>query len=132
MKRNTSQREAIKAVFRKERRALGIDEVLIGGQRMVKTLNQATVYRNLKLLVEEGWLKKWHHPIKGTIYEPSDLAHHHHFHCRICEHIYEIEGCLLDPSAKAPQGFLTEAHDVFLYGVCPSCRKAETITEGVP
>lgn len=123
MKRNTSQREAIKAVFEKERRALCIEEVLSGGQHLVKSLNQATVYRNLKLLVDEGWLKKWHHPIRGSMYEPTDLAHHHHFHCRICEHIYEIEGCLLDPSAKTPAGFLTEAHDVFLYGVCPTCRK---------
>lgn len=122
MKRNTSQREAIKAVFEQERRALCIEEVLSGGQHLVKSLNQATVYRNLKLLVDEGWLKKWHHPIKGSMYEPTGLAHHHHFHCRICKHIYEIEGCLLDPSAKAPAGFLTEAHDVFLYGVCSTCR----------
>ena len=58
MKRKTSQRNAIQEVFLKTDRPLGIDEILEAGRRTVSSLNQATVYRNLKLLVEKGWLEK--------------------------------------------------------------------------
>ena len=62
MKRKTSQRAAIEQVFCQLDRPLGIEEILETGRMAVESLNQATVYRNVKLLLENGWLKQVCHP----------------------------------------------------------------------
>jgi Fur family ferric uptake transcriptional regulator len=112
---------AIEQVFRQHDRPLGVDEVLTHGRRLVESLNQATVYRNLKLLVSDGWLKRFTHPTLGTLYERAGKGHHHHFYCRSCQRAFELPGCALKEDKIAPEGFVVEDHDVFLFGVCPSC-----------
>ena len=71
MKRHTSQRSAIEEVFRTIDRPLSIDEILEAGRRKVGTLNQATVYRNRKILVQDGRLTRVHAPEGGVRYERS-------------------------------------------------------------
>ena len=90
---------------------------------MVETLNQATVYRNLKLLVERGWLRKINTPESGAWYERADKAHHHHFKCRSCDQLFELPGCALNEAKFTPPGFVTEGHEIFLFGICSSCRE---------
>ena len=122
MERRTSQRAAIRQAFVDENRPLGVEDVLRAGQRMVPSLNQATVYRNLKLLAEEGWLSRIHHPVLGTLYERTRLAHHHHFLCRVCRRVFELPGCALSETA-VPPGFVMDNHEVFLSGSCYSCAR---------
>lgn len=121
MQRKTSQRTAIEQVFLNEDRPLAIGEILRLGRTLVESLNQATVYRNLKLLVDGGWLRQINHPTMGPLYERSGKAHHHHFHCRDCNRVFELPGCPLNQEDAAPDGFIVEDHDIFLSGVCPSC-----------
>ncbi len=120
MQRKTVQREAIQEVFRQADRPLRLEDILADGRRLVPSLNQATVYRNLKLLVDAGWLVQVQHPSLGVIYERAGRAHHHHFYCNACNRVYELPGCVLDPAAT-PKGFLVESHEIFLSGLCPSC-----------
>ncbi len=119
--RNTSQRDAIREVFRREERPLTVHEILQAGRRIVRSLNQATVYRNVKRLLEQGWLRGIDAPQLGTLYERAEKAHHDHFKCRCCERLYELPGCTLKRAVTVPRGFVTEDHEVFLIGVCPSC-----------
>ncbi len=121
MERKTAQRSAIEQVFKEQNRALRIEDILAHGRRMVESLNQATVYRNLKLLVESGWLRQISHPSLGSLYELADKAHHHHFHCHSCNRVYELPGCALKEKEAAPEGFIVEDHEIFLSGICPSC-----------
>jgi Fur family ferric uptake transcriptional regulator len=121
MKRNTAQRDAIKEVFLACDGPLRIEDILRQGRRMVESLNLATVYRNLKILLEAGWIRTVAHPRLGTFYEIAAEAHHHHFHCRQCDRLFKVEGCALDEQRQAPDGFVTEGHEVFLFGLCPSC-----------
>jgi Fur family transcriptional regulator, ferric uptake regulator len=121
MKRKTSQRAAIEEAFRIQDRVLGIEEILHNGRELVESLNLATVYRNLKLLVEKGWLKQINHPLLGTLYERTGKEHHHHFHCHACNRVFELPGCALNEEEAAPEGFVVEDHEVFLFGICPSC-----------
>lgn len=122
MKRNTTQRNAIEEVFKQDDRPLGIDEILRAGRRKVESLNQATVYRNLKLLVQKGWLKKINTPELGVLYEIAGKGHHHHFQCRSCDRLFEISGCALNERSLAPPGFVTEDHEVFFFGICSACK----------
>jgi Fur family ferric uptake transcriptional regulator len=103
MKRKTNQRNAIQEVFRNIDRPLDI-------------------YRNLKILVEKGWLKKIYTPGRGALYERAGKEHHHHFQCRQCDRLFEIAGCAFNEQSSTPPGFITEEHEVYLYGICSSCR----------
>jgi Fur family ferric uptake transcriptional regulator len=122
MQRKTSQRNAIQEVFRGDDRPLGIEEILQAGRQLVESLNEATIYRNLKILVETGWLTRVNSPKLGTLYERAGKKHHHHFQCRSCDRLFEIAGCALKESKMAPPGFVTEGHEVLVFGVCSSCR----------
>lgn len=121
MNRKTNQRKAIEQVFKEQQRPLSVEEILTCGREIVATLNQATVYRNVKLLSENGWLEKVSHPVFGTLYERSSKEHHHHFHCHQCNRAFELPGCALKIEDATPEGFVVEDHDVFLFGTCPSC-----------
>lgn len=125
MQRKTVQRDAIKEVFLQEDRPMGVEEILQVGRGSVESLNQATVYRNLKLLMEDGWLKAVFHPELGTLYERAEKGHHHHFHCRSCDRLFEVQGCALNEKKSTPPGFVTQGHEVFLFGLCSSCQKDE-------
>lgn len=125
MKRNTTQRTAIKEIFRQHDRPLAVAEILGYGRERVSSLNQATVYRNLKILIDEGWLIQFTHPEMGTLYERNAKEHHHHFHCRMCNRTFDIPGCSLKENPILPRGFVLEDHQVFLSGVCPPCRETD-------
>lgn len=122
MKRKTTQRDAIQQVLQEKDCALEAEEILCAARQLVNSLNQSTVYRNLKLLLEKGWLRKINHPTRGPLYERAGRDHHHHFHCRACNKVYELPGCGLNEKDSTPQGFITERHEVYLFGVCASCK----------
>ena len=90
--------------------------------RGIKT-SRATVYRNLKAMVEEGELRPVELPGQPDRYEPAGKAHHHHFHCRRCDGVFEVDGCPAGVKALAPRGFRLEGHDLTLFGVCNRCAR---------
>lgn len=121
MERDTRQRRAIREVFSRERRPLSTEEVLAAGQGLVPSLGIATVYRNIKTLLGEGWLHLVELPGEPPRYEQGGRPHHHHFICRECEQAYDVEACPEDVERMAPAGFLVESHEFVLYGRCPGC-----------
>jgi Fur family transcriptional regulator, ferric uptake regulator len=128
VKRITVQRRAIQEAFVQQDRPLGVAEILKYGNKVIASLNQATVYRNLKLLVESGWLIRVVHPVLGTLYEKAGKEHHHHFHCRACNRTLELPGCALRADELRPDGFMVEDHELFIFGICPSCGDSNAMT----
>ena len=133
MKRKTSQRAAIEQVFCQLDRPLGIEEILETGRMAVESLNQATVYRNVKLLLENGWLKQVCHPSLGTLYERTGKGHHHHFHCRVCNRVYDLPGCALNEREAAPSGFRGGSRVFPVWGLprLPRLRESQGATRPV-
>lgn len=119
--RRTQQRRAIRAAFEDAGRPLGPQEVLAIAQAGVPGLGIATVYRTLKKLVRDGVLRVVELPGTPSRYELAGLAHHHHFLCRSCDRVFDVEGCPDQVREYAPPGFRTEAHEVVLYGRCSNC-----------
>lgn len=119
--RRTQQRDAIRKAFEDASRPLGPREVLDIAQESVPGLGVATVYRTLKKLVEEGILRPVELPGAPNRYELAGLDHHHHFCCRACDRVFDVEGCPDRVSELVPSGFELEEHEVVLYGVCSSC-----------
>lgn len=121
MRRRTPQRRAIRRVLAEADRPLGPQEILAAAAPSAPSLGIATVYRNVKTLLEEGWLRSVELPGEPARYELSDKAHHHHFHCRECDRVFEVDDCPGGLMDLAPRGFRLEAHEIVLYGLCRSC-----------
>jgi Fur family ferric uptake transcriptional regulator len=124
IERATRQRAAITTAIRAAKRPLSPAEVLEHARASVQGLGLATVYRTLKLLIEDGSIQAINLPGESARYEPAESAHHHHFQCNMCRRVYDIAGCPGDLCRLAPRGFRVERHDVTLYGRCSDCGKA--------
>lgn len=119
--RDTSQRRAIREAVEEAGRPLSAVEILAAARGTVPGLGIATVYRAVRRMQEEGALRQVDLPGDAPRYESSDKDHHHHFHCRSCARVYEVEACPGELAMPAPPGFEVEDHEVILYGRCPAC-----------
>ena len=122
MKRATRQRSAIRAVIAAAGRPLSPLEVLEGARADVPALGLATVYRNLRLLLDDGEIQGVNLPGDNVRYELAGHDHHHHFQCLTCQRVFDIHACPGDLQRMAPPGFVVEGHDLTLYGHCADCR----------
>lgn len=123
MERRTSQREAIRNVVVRADRPLSPREIHHAAADRVPGLGIATVYRAIKAGVTDGWLQPVELPGGQTRYEPAGKGHHHHFECRACSSVFEVDGCPGNLAELTPRGFKLEDHDVVLYGLCGGCNR---------
>lgn len=93
----------------------------------------ATVYRNLRLLEEQGVVKKVYVADDSLAYyelSENNLPHsHHHLICRSCGNIIDFEVDLLDSLEKIileTKDFSIEDHRVVFYGICSACKNKAT------
>lgn len=121
MERRTRQREAIWQSFERAARPLGPQEILKLARDDVPNLGIATVYRNIRSFLEEGRLRAVELPGTPDRYEVAGKDHHHHFHCRGCDGVFEVDTCQSDFQASTPSGFKLEDHEITLYGLCSAC-----------
>lgn len=121
MSRSTQQRTAIRTVIEASKGPLTPQEVLTAATPDAPGLGIATVYRALSAGVEEGWLQAVPLPTGPTRYELANLGHHHHFHCNICDKVYDLDGCLGNLEGLLPAGFELDGHDILLHGRCADC-----------
>jgi Fur family ferric uptake transcriptional regulator len=124
MERSTRQHAAIRAVLAEAGRPLSPAEVLEEARRHVAALGLATVYRNLRALVDEGALAVVTLPGEAPRYEAADHGHHHHFRCDVCQRVFDVHRCPGDLARLAPPGFTVDRHEITLYGCCSDCAAA--------
>lgn len=91
-------------------------------QRTVSDLGLATVYRTIKALKAERLIEAVDVPGEPARYEPAGKAHHHHFLCRQCNRMFELQGCPGNLDRLAPKGYAVDGHELTLFGHCPECR----------
>lgn len=105
-------------------------EILETAQVDIPGISLATVYRNIKLLVEDGELQSVDLPGESPRFEAADAEHHHHHHfqCRMCQKVFDVHGCPENLQQLAPAGFTVERHELTLYGVCENCAPKTTRT----
>lgn len=123
MERSTRQRHSIRSAIETAGRPLLPAEILTEAQRAVPALGLATVYRNLKLLVEAGEIQPVELPGEPPRYELAGQQHHHHFRCRTCQRVFDVHACPGDMRKLAPRGFTVDGHELTLYGSCSDCRR---------
>jgi len=121
MQRQTRQRDAIRAALAAAARPLSPQELLNAARRALPALGIATVYRTVKALLAEGALHTVELPGAPARYELAGKRHHHHFHCRACDGVFEVEACPAGIRRLLPGGFRLERHEIILYGLCAGC-----------
>ncbi|MEM7355222.1 MAG: transcriptional repressor [Acidobacteriota bacterium] len=119
--RRTQQRDAIRKAFEDNPRPLGPQEILDLALETAPGLGIATVYRTVKKFLRDGVIQPVELPGAPNRYELTGLDHHHHFCCRACDKVFDVDGCPDRVSELAPEGFQLESHEVVLYGVCSTC-----------
>ncbi len=125
MARDTRQRRAILHALHEAPGPLTPHEVHAAARKVHERLGLATVYRNLARLEEAGDVVPVHLPDDVARYEPAGRGHHHHFQCRGCSHVFELDAdCPVSvlEGVVLPGGFQVEDHALTLYGLCAECR----------
>jgi Fur family ferric uptake transcriptional regulator len=132
VERNTRQRDAIRAVIERAHRPLSVRELLALAAEEQPGIGIATVYRTIKSLLADEVLREVELPGAVTRYELAHLDHHHHFHCRRCDRVFEIEGCPGRLKDLTPRGFTMEGHDLTITGLCAACTAKPRKRAGAP
>jgi Fur family transcriptional regulator, ferric uptake regulator len=121
VERHTRQRTAIRDALEHAGRPLSPPEILNLAKGRVKALGLATVYRNIRAMIESGEIVQVELPGDSPRYERAGKHHHHHFHCRTCGKVFEAEGCPTGLATLVPGGFELEGHEILLFGRCRAC-----------
>lgn len=121
MERKTKQRGAIFNVLEDEGRPLSYQEIFDKAKRVVPNLGIATVYRAVKEYLEAEQIVAVELPGDAARYELKGKHHHHHFWCRLCDKLFEVETCPGKLNIHPPKGFKSEYHDVLFKGLCAGC-----------
>ncbi|HRJ74962.1 MAG TPA: Fur family transcriptional regulator [Anaerolineales bacterium] len=125
--RMTPQRHAILHVLSHSGKHLSPSEVYVKAQKQAAGLTEATVYRTLEFLAENGLARPSHIGSGHLVYEIANHEHHH-LKCRNCGDEMEVEHSLLKTmyqKLESASGYqLTDSHVTF-FGLCPDCQKGE-------
>lgn len=84
--------------------------------------SQATVYTSLQALRDAGLVREVLLD-EGVSRYDANVAPHHHFRCRCCGSITDIEWAELPPidMAGLRSGLKAESYEVTVHGVCDRC-----------
>lgn len=126
--RYSKQREAIKQYLRISKDHPTAENVYQSMLKQFPNISLGTVYRNLNFLVEQGEILRLNVG-DGTEHYDGYLAPHHHFHCRACHRVMDLETDPIDHvNCIAGAGFdgIIEGHVIYFYGLCPDCRSSAT------
>ena len=95
--------------------------------RNTPRISRGTVYRNLNLLAETGWIRRLA-VNGGADHYDCRLKDHYHFVCRNCNKVFDTPIPYADSLNHTPvgmDGFKTEWHNLLLIGLCPACADRE-------
>lgn len=121
----TPQRLAIVQCLEGNKTHPSADEIYSIIRSQYPTISKATVYSTLQLLRDKGAVKELSIRKRGeACFDPSTKKHHH-FLCRKCDRIIDINIEPDDESniikAITSQGHKVEEVQFYIYGICSGC-----------
>ena len=127
----TPQRSHILDVFLTTEGHLTAEELYRKVKEANPAIGQATVYRTVKLLADSGLAKEVEFGDGVVRYELKyGQSHHDHLICERCGRNVEVVDAdieKLQEEVAARHGFVLTGHKLYLYGVCPDCRKIDPL-----
>lgn len=121
-RRGSLQREVIYETLKGTTAHPDVDAILAMINDKLPGIGVATVYRNLRALVDEGRVVTLETSL-GSIHYDADVSDHAHFVCRHCGQISDL--FIGSPLTKTVEelGYEVEEEKSILYGLCPDCAK---------
>jgi Fur family ferric uptake transcriptional regulator len=110
---------------RKPLTAAQILEALSKAKATRASFDRATVFRNLKTLVEAGLVNSTEFGTGATFYCLSHSeSHHHHVFCQKCKTVEPLSICGIGAMVEQAKklGFFVTEHRLELLGLCANCR----------
>ena len=122
--RKTQQRQIILDIIDSAAGPLSVNEILSKTEEHGINIGIATVYRTVKLLLENDMICQVILPDGQSRYEAASTAkhHHHHLHCNSCDKVIDIHQCCEHLHESEVEGHLIQRHEITLFGVCKDCR----------
>jgi Fe2+ or Zn2+ uptake regulation protein len=124
--RMTPQRLAILNILENAGKHLTPQEIYEQAQRAMPGMTEATVYRTLSFLTQQGLVLAAHVGSGQLVYEIAGHDHHHLI-CRACGDTQEIDHALLlslYQQFQASTGYRIDSMHVTFFGLCPDCQKS--------
>jgi len=124
--RMTPQRMTILHVLHHEGTHLSPTEVFARAKEALPGLTEATVYRTLEFLADNGLAHSAHIGSGHLVYEIAKQNHHHHLICRKCGGEVQIEHASLEKvfdELETSSGFRNIDSHVTFFGLCPGCQE---------
>ena len=92
------------------------------------SIGRATVYRTLKLLLDQGLVCRIVMGDGSVSYRASHKAHHHHIVCVSCGatedvHLNDVEDVLA--GVRNATDYDIVGHRIEVYGLCPACKSLQ-------
>ncbi|MBN2037069.1 MAG: transcriptional repressor [Chitinispirillaceae bacterium] len=120
----TRQRRVIIGEILRSGAHFDIESLADGIRAANPSIGHATVYRTVKLLAEQGLIKK---RMLGETHSHYEIVRHDHGHfvCTSCGRIIELGCPTLDDfleAASKKHKFTVHRHSVELFGMCGQCR----------
>lgn len=126
IKRNTIQRSLVFDTVNKLQCHATADEIYDAIVKEHPNVSRATVYRNLKLLSETGYIRKIEIP--GGADRFDHRCHDHcHVKCEVCGRLFDVDMEYitgLEKGIKNDRGFEFTGYDILFRGICPDCQKS--------
>ena len=124
IRRETKQREAIFNVLRRADSHPTADQVYGEVRKVIPNISKGTVYRNLKVLIEDGKISELN--LNGIVsrYE-GRLEDHYHFRCEKCGKVFDLDEPVnneLDDKIAKRTGFTVKYHQLEFRGICEKCK----------
>jgi Fur family peroxide stress response transcriptional regulator len=125
-RRETRQRQAILEVLRRARSHPTADRIYDEVRKIIPAISKGTVYRNLKILLEDGKIAELN--LSGTVSRYEDKKDsHYHFRCEKCGRIFDLEepvNTALDAKIAQQTGFTVNYHQLEFRGLCKECQQS--------
>jgi len=124
--RITPQREMVISVIAHSGRHMTAEEVYAEVRGKTSSLNIATVYRTLDLLVENGLATRSDLGAGKTVYATGKHGPHIHLVCRQCGSVLEAEDLKVEyllSDIMEKHGFDCSPRHFAIKGLCEKCRK---------
>lgn len=126
-KRNTVQRELVLNAVRKLGCHATADEIYSEVSAAYPSVSRGTVYRNLKVLSEEGVIGRVEVP-DGADHFDHNCGEHYHAQCVCCGRVFDVE--LSDTPdlmklVRASSGISIDGFKICFEGTCEDCKTEE-------
>jgi Fur family peroxide stress response transcriptional regulator len=124
MARKSKQKEAILRVLKGTTSHPGADWVYEQVKREIPNISLGTVYRNLKLLKQEGEILEL--DLASTLSRfDGNSQDHYHFRCEQCGRIFDVDEPVdeeIDDRVAQKTGFKVSHHRLEFRGLCKDCQ----------